>query len=131
MMAVSKNLESMDITLKNTDFRIIEQNLRNDKINEHIINYYRNIFWNDGILGTTWDYQFLFSCLMLPNRYFIQPIKRFVENIGYGTDSAHSTSVNLNMVEKIKKDFTFKHPKSFKYIPELDNERNKQTGEFF
>ena len=55
-MAVSKNLESMDITLKNTDFRIIEQNLRNDKINEHIINYYRNIFWNDGILGTTWDY---------------------------------------------------------------------------
>ena len=33
--------------------------------------------------------------------------------------------------EKLVKDFTFKHPKSFKYIPELDNERNKQTCEFF
>lgn len=121
--------ENMDITLQNTDFNVIEENLRKDNIDEHIIAYYKNIFYNHDILKTTWDYQFLFSCLMAQNKYCIQPIKRFVENIGYGTDCAHPSSINPNVVDRIETNFNFSHPEKFEYISELDNERNKQTGE--
>lgn len=119
----------IDLEMKNTKIEDIVNNLIKDYLPSSIINYYRKIFETKLSFDSAWDYQFLLSVLMKNNMYAIQPIKRFVKNIG-GMDGTHPTDVNHNKSEAIEEDYEMKHPPFFAYIPQLDILRNYQTKEY-
>lgn len=121
--------DMIDLDLKNVSFEEIEKKLLNDNVSKEIINFYKFIYNKKWCFDTTWDYQFLLSVLMKNNMYCIQPIKRFVKNIG-DIDGTHPTLENLNKSKPIGDDFKMNHPPKLEYIPELDFLRNSQTNEY-
>lgn len=119
----------MDLELKNVTFSEIENNLRKDNVSPRIIEYWKWIYNNKISFNDTWDYQFLFSVLMKHNKYCIQPIERFVKNIG-GMDGTHPTNQDHNLSKVAEEDFVIKHPTSFSYDSELDWIRNLNTRQY-
>ena len=119
----------IDLELRNTKFKDIEENLKKDGLPLEIIQYYKWIYDTKLSFNTTWDYQFLFSVLMKNNMYCIQPIRRLVKNIG-NIDGTHPTSENHNKSLQIDDNFTMNHPPKFNYDPNLDIMRNYQTKEY-
>lgn len=121
--------QKIDIEMIDNDFSVIESNLRNAGLSNQFINYYRWICQCRVAFNTTWDYQFCLSVLMKNNMYCIQPIRRFVKNIGT-TDGTHPTNEDHNKSKIIDDDFvTINHPPFVQYNSQLDIIRNTQTGE--
>lgn len=119
----------IDLNVNFNDFDVIENNLKNDNVDEGIIDFYKWLLHNRVDFNTAWDYQFLLSVLMKKNMYCIQPIKRFVRQLG-NEDGTHPTTLNLNKSKLIESNFKLVHPNDFEYIPQIDLLRNLQTGEY-
>ena len=115
--------------MKNTNFEDIAKNLENDRLPQTIIQYYKWIYDSKLSFDSTWDYQFMFSVLMKNNMYCIQPIRRFVKNVG-DMDGTHPTDRDHNKSLAIGDNFTMNHPPQFHYDPSIDILRNYQTKEY-
>lgn len=121
--------EIIDLEMSNTKFEDIENNLKNDGLPQPIIQYYKWIYNTKLSFESTWDYQFMFSVLMKNNMYCIQPIRRFVKNMG-NMDGTHPINEDHNKSLPIDDSFTMAHPPQFKYNVDLDMMRNYQTKEY-
>lgn len=118
----------IDLEMENTKFEDIERNLKNDDLPPSIINFYKRIYYGKIAFDSTWDYQFLLSVLMKYNMYAIQPIRRFVKNVGT-VDGTHPTNEDHNKSKMFDADFKMVHPEKFFYDPSIDILRNYQTNE--
>lgn len=119
----------MDLELKEVPFSELEDNLKKDNVSPRIIEYWKRIYNHRISFDSAWDYQFLFSVLLKHNKYCIQPIERFVKNIG-GMDGTHPTNINQNISKVVDESFTMKHPKDFFYDEKIDWVRHLNTREY-
>ena len=89
----------------------------NEVANKRILQYAKKGFYDE---LDAWDYQWILSC-MIHNGLIVTPTTNLVENIGFGPDATHTTSLSNRQIQTEEFEFPLKHPKIMVPNREIDD----------